>query len=271
MEKKRLLLVIQDLDPYTVASKIAEITMGLPKYMHDNGLELRILMPRFGTVNERRHRLHEVVRLSGMNIVVNDEDFPLIIKVASMPGSRLQVYFLDNDEFFKRKQLFTEEDGTPFEDNLERMIFFCKGAIETVKKFGWPPDIIHCHGWMTSFLPFYLRTLYKDEPIFRNAQITWSIYEQPEVGNITPEDLEKSLVLPMKKAVLDPFISNGKVDFNLGSTIYADAIVQCVEELPAEIAAVLESGSKPMLDYLEGESLLPAYHEFYENLLSQEV
>src|SRR5690606_23253999 len=100
MEKKRLLLVIQDLDPYTVASKIAEITMGLPKYMHDNGLELRILMPRFGTVNERRHRLHEVVRLSGMNIVVNDEDFPLIIKVASMPGSRLQVYFLDNDEFF---------------------------------------------------------------------------------------------------------------------------------------------------------------------------
>ena len=121
-------------------------------------MEVRVLMPKYGSINERRHRLHEVVRLSGMNIIVDDDDYPLIIKVASLPGARLQVYFLDNEEFYKRKFVFDDENEKPFEDNQERMVFFCKGVVETVKKFGWPPDIIHCHGWMTSLVPFFLRT-----------------------------------------------------------------------------------------------------------------
>jgi len=128
-------------------------------------MEIRILMPRYGTINERRHRLHEVVRLSGMNIIVEDDDYPLILKVASLPGARMQVYFLDNEEFFKRKSVFEDAKGKPFEDNADRMVFFCKGVIETVKKFGWAPDIIHCHGWMTSLVPLYLKTAYKTEPI----------------------------------------------------------------------------------------------------------
>jgi len=134
MEKKRLLIITQELEPYTEDSDISRLVAKLPKFLQDNGYELRILMPRYGVVNERRHRLHEVVRLSGMNIIVDDDDYPLIIKVASLPGSRLQVYFLDNEDFFRRKLMFSSEDGQPFEDNPDRAAFFCKGAIETVKK-----------------------------------------------------------------------------------------------------------------------------------------
>ena len=146
MSKKRVLFVTQEMNPYTALSQISEVVNRLPQVSNDKGFEIRVLMPRFGTINERRHRLHEVVRLSGMNIIVDDEDYPLIIKVASLPGARLQVYFLDNEEFFKRKFVFHDEDEKPFDDNMERMVFFCKGVLETVKKFGWPPDIIHCHG-----------------------------------------------------------------------------------------------------------------------------
>jgi len=136
MDKTRVLIITQEMDPYTELSEIAKIARELPQHIQNKGMEIRILMPRFGTINERRHRLHEVVRLSGMNIIVDEDDYPLIIKVASLPTTRMQVYFLDNEEFFKRKQIFTDADDKPFEDNADRMVFFCKGAIETVKKFG---------------------------------------------------------------------------------------------------------------------------------------
>ena len=156
MEKKKVLIVTQEMQPYTALSESAEIARKLPQDVQEKGVEIRVLMPRYGTINERRHRLHEVVRLSGMNIIVDDDDFPLIIKVASLPGARMQVYFLDNEDFFKRKSVFEDSQGKPFDDNADRMVFFCKGVIETVKKFGWPPDIIHCHGWMISLVPRYL-------------------------------------------------------------------------------------------------------------------
>jgi starch synthase len=149
-EKKRILVVTQEFHPFTDESFIANITHAYSQYLQENGMEVRILMPRFGSINERRHRLHEVVRLSGMNITVDDDDYPLIIKVASLPGTRMQIYFLDNEEFFKRKKMFTDQDEKPFEDNLDRMIFFGKGVIETVKKFGWAPDLVHCHGRIIS-------------------------------------------------------------------------------------------------------------------------
>jgi len=152
MNRKRILIITQEMKPYLVLSEMARITNHLPVHLLNQGMEIRVLMPRFGSINERRHRLHEVVRLSGMNIIIDDDDFPLIIKVASLPGARLQVYFLDNEDFFKRKYDFTDEHQKFYDDNAERMIFFCKGALETVKKWGWPPDIIHCHGWMTSLV-----------------------------------------------------------------------------------------------------------------------
>jgi len=153
MEKKRVLIVTQEMEPYLIQSEVSKVIGSYPQYVQEHGLEIRVLMPRFGSINERRHRLHEVVRLSGINISVADEDYPLLIKVASLPGARMQVYFLDNEDFFKRKSVFSDETDGFYDDNTERMVFFCKGVIETVRKFGWPPHIIHCHGWMTAFVP----------------------------------------------------------------------------------------------------------------------
>ena len=157
MEKKRVLYISHEIVPYLPESDISETSRFLPQRMNDNGQEVRIFMPRFGCINERRHQLHEVIRLSGMNLIINDMDQPLIIKVASVPQARMQVYFIDNEEYFKRKQMFADDKGNFFPDNDERAIFFGRGVLETVKKLGWSPDIIHCHGWMSALVPLYLK------------------------------------------------------------------------------------------------------------------
>src|ERR1700740_3834030 len=178
MGKSKLLFITHEMSPFLELSKISEITRQLPQAMQKKGYEIRILMPRFGNINERRNRLHEVIRLSGMNIIINDNDNPLIIKVASIPAARMQVYFLDNEEYFQRKHVFSDKDGKFYADNDERMIFFCKGALETVKKLGWAPDIIHCHGWMTALIPFFVKTSYKEDPLFQNSRVVYSMYDQ---------------------------------------------------------------------------------------------
>src|SRR5690606_29334946 len=172
--KKRVLIIANELSPYIEFTDFAYILNQLAVKTFDSGIEVRIIMPRFGTINERRHRLHEVVRLSGINIIIDKDDYPLIIKVASLPNARLQVYFMDNEDYFKRKAVFSDDKDKFFEDNGERMIFFCKSALETVKKFGWPPDIIHCHGWMTSMIPLYLKTTYKKEPVFTYSKVVYT-------------------------------------------------------------------------------------------------
>ena len=210
MSKKRVLFVTQEMNPYTTLSEISGIVKQLAPFTQGKGMEVRVLMPKFGSINERRHRLHEVVRLSGMNIIVDDDDYPLIIKVASLPGARLQVYFLDNEEFFKRKFVFDDADEKAFEDNQERMVFFCKGVIETVKKFGWPPDIIHCHGWMTSLVPFYLKTVYANEPIFEQSQIIYSAYENEYEKQFTEKFFEIAAINQLEKEDLSAFNKDGQ-------------------------------------------------------------
>src|SRR6056300_1200366 len=178
MEDKRVLIISSEVVPYLPQTNQAISSFQIPKNINDHGGQTRIFMPRFGVINERRHQLHEVIRLSGMNLVVNDVDMPLIIKVASIPKERMQVYFIDNEEYFKRKAVFTDEDDTLFEDNDERAIFFAKGVIETVKKLNWAPDIIHVHGWMASLLPLYLKEFYNEEPLFTESKIVTSVYGQ---------------------------------------------------------------------------------------------
>jgi starch synthase len=156
LQKKKVLFISHEMAPYNEETDFARILNALAVKSNDSGYEVRAIMPRFGTINERRHRLHEVVRLSGINITVDKEDYPLVIKVASLPNARLQVYFMDNEDMFKRKQTFHDENSHFYDDNAIRTIFFCKGALETVKKFGWPPDIIHVHGWMSSLIPMYI-------------------------------------------------------------------------------------------------------------------
>src|SRR5258705_12485752 len=173
--KKRILFIANEMSPYLELTEFSEIVNKLAIKANDNGFEVRCIMPRFGIINERRHRLHEVVRLSGINVSVDNEDHRLQIKVASLPNARLQVYFLDNEELFRRKFVFQDESEKWYDDNGLRTVFFCKGALETVKKFGWPPDIIHCSGWMTGLIPFYLKTVYKKEPVFSHSKVLYTI------------------------------------------------------------------------------------------------
>ena len=191
MEDKRILYVSSEVVPYLAENEVSIMSYDVPKMVNDLGGQIRIFMPRYGNINERRHQLHEVIRLSGMNLVVNDLDMPLIIKVASIPRERIQVYFIDNDEYFKRKATFSDEDGNLYSDNDERAIFFAKGVVETVKKLNWVPDIIHVHGWMASLLPIYMKHFYKDEALFSETKIITSVYAQSFDGNLDMELINK--------------------------------------------------------------------------------
>lgn len=255
--KKKILLITQEMEPYTGLSEIAELAYRLPLFLNDNKCEIRILMPRFGTINERRHRLHEVVRLSGMNIIVNDDDYPLIIKVASLPNSRIQVYFLDNDEFFKRKSVFEDSEGKDFDDNIDRAVFFCKGAIETVRKFGWAPDIIHCHGWMTSLIPLYLRTAYKNDPIFQSSKIVYSLYDTLQQEFTFDEFGQKASINNLEEEDLLDYRTGDLADLHKGAIIYADAVIRGSETMNEAVESALVHSEKPVLDYTNVETGLP--------------
>ena len=271
MDKKKVLIISQEMKPYTALSEISEIARRLPQYVQENGMEIRVLMPRFGTINERRHRLHEVVRLSGMNIIVDDDDFPLIIKVASLPGARMQVYFLDNEDFFKRKSVFEDDQGKAFEDNADRMIFFCKGVIETVKKFGWAPDIVHCHGWMTSLVPLYLKTAYDKEPIFQNSKVIYSVYENSLGKTFSDEFVSKASINNLDPEHLEAFKSGSQIALHSGAINFADAVIKGSANLSDSDEKIISGLKKPVLNFLSEEEYLPAYLEFYNSLLEQEV
>lgn len=270
MSKKKVLIVTQEMQPYTKHSLVSEIARKLPQYIQENGMEIRILMPRFGTINERRHRLHEVVRLSGMNIIVDDDDYPLIIKVASLPEARMQVYFLDNEDFFKRKSTFTDDKGAPFDDNVDRMVFFCKGVIETVKKFGWPPNIIHCHGWMTSMVPLYLKAAYKNEPLFQNSKVVYSIYEDDIVNTLTNDFVKKATINKLSESDLSAYSNGEGVTLHEGAIKFADAVIKAQEGINEKVQKAMDDSDKPVLGYQE-ENYLPSYFEFYQSLLAEEV
>ncbi len=272
MNKKRILFVTQEMNPYLVESAIGDLVLELAKHTNGNEFEVRLLMPRFGCINERRHKLHEVVRLSGINIIIDDDDYPLIIKVASLPGARMQVYFLDNDDFFRRKTTFRDAEGEMYDDNAERMVFHCKGVLETVKKFGWAPDIIHCHGWMTSLVPLMLKTAYKNDPIFSDSKVIYSVYDNDFDGIIESDFTDKALVNRVKEEDLVPFGKASNIDLDLGAIHYADAIVKAGANLEETVVNALEQNlEKPQLTAsLEEDSAITVYTDFYKMLLEEE-
>lgn len=267
MSKTKILFVTQEMKPYTALSEISEIARRLPQHVQDNGMEIRILMPRYGTINERRHRLHEVVRLSGMNIIVNNDDYPLIIKVASLPGARMQVYFLDNDDFFKRKSVFEDAQGKPFEDNAERAVFFCKGVLETVKKFGWAPDIVHCHGWMTSLIPLYIKTGYKTEPLFSQAKVVYSAYNNSLETQLGADFLEKAKLNDTQSSDLAAYMAGDALALNQGAAHFSDAIVIGSNDFDTGVVDGFKATEKPVLEHPEVEDFSAVYQSFFEQLL----
>ncbi len=270
MSKKKVLIVTQEMSPFTDPSEIADLTRKLPQYVQEKGMELRVLMPKFGTINERRHRLHEVVRLSGMNIIVDDDDYPLIIKVASMPEARIQVYFLDNDDFFRRKSVFQDENGVIHEDNVDRMVFFCKGVLETVRKFGWAPDIVHCHGWMTSLIPAYLKTAYRTEPLFQHAKVIYSLYNDIMEERMPENFFTKAAINNMVAQDLAAYQNGTGVTLHRGAVTFADGVIIGSDSLSESVHKTLADNHKPVLEY-QGEEPLPGMVEFYHSFLVEHV
>ena len=272
MEKKRLLIITQELDPYTEGTEVSNLVGKLPKFLQDQGYELRILMPRYGVVNERRHRLHEVVRLSGMNIIIDDDDYPLIIKVASLPNSRLQVYFLDNEDFFKRKMLFDDADGNAFDDNADRAAFFCKGAIETVKKFGWAPDIVLCEGWLTSLIPVYLRAAYRTEPLFANSHIVYSLYPGPHEKVDAEHFFQKAAINNLSKNDLAAYADGEQtVSMHKGACAFADGIVIGSETVDMNVEYLSVTQDKPIARWQGEDAWQQSHLELFRNLLEAEA
>jgi starch synthase len=263
MNGKKILFVSSELVPYLPENPVSLMSYETPRMVNSNGGQIRIFMPRFGNINERRHQLHEVIRLSGMNLVINDMDMPLIIKVASIPRERIQVYFIDNEEYFKRKATFTDEEGTLFPDNDERAIFFAKGVVETVKKLNWSPDIIHVHGWMASLLPLYLRKYYADEPIFQDSKIVTSVYGQGFDGSLDAGMMDKVLFDGLDKEAVAPLSEPSYNNLLKVAVDFSDAVILASENLPEELSSHIAGLEKPVLDYVPVQGFEEAYGKFY--------
>jgi starch synthase len=273
MEKKKILFVSSEVFPFLPKSEIAHNGRKLPQTTQENGKEIRVFTPKFGAINERRHQLHEVIRLSGMNLVIDDVDHPLIIKVASIPAARLQVYFIDNEEFFKRKNNVTEDNGADYADNDERGMFFCRGVLETVKKLGWKPDVIHCHGWMASMMPLYIKKIYNKDPHFSEAKVVYSIYGTND-GFTTPwtdRFADKLKFDGFDKTVLE-MAKNTDIDaITRMAVAFSDGVVKSSEVLPAGLQSVFDDASCAKLDYLPEETLPKALSDFFDKVIEETV
>ena len=255
------------MSPYLELTEFAEIVNKLAVLSNDSNMEVRCIMPKFGVINERRHRLHEVVRLSGINVTIDNDDYPLIIKVASLPNARLQVYFLDNEDFFKRKSIFTDESEKWYDDNGLRTVLFCKGALETVKKFGWPPDIIHCSGWMTGLIPMYIRTVYKKEPVFSHSKIVYTIGENTFKEKLGA-DFPKLIAIndQVTKKEQDVYAENNNVSMFRGGATYADAVTFGAEKIDKKLVDEFSKiKGKKILKY-NPEGDLTDYLQLYADL-----
>lgn len=269
MSAKKVLFITQEIYPYLPESIIADTCRYLPQAIQERGKEIRAFMPKFGNINERRNQLHEVIRLSGMNLIIDDTDHPLIIKVASIQAARMQVYFIDNDDFFKRKHTVVDDNGTEFSDNDERSIFYIRGVLETIKKLRWIPDIIHCHGWMTALTPLYIKTAFADDPCFKNSKVVYSLYNDDYKTPFANNFVSK-LQLPGITKENVKAIENKEIDFVTLSDFamsYADGVIQSEENVNPELLKHIESNNIKFLPYQGNvDASADAINAFYDSL-----
>ncbi len=269
MDAKRILFITQEITPYLPESEIASIGRNLPQGIQERGREIRTFMPKFGNINERRNQLHEVIRLSGMNLIIDDTDHPLIIKVASIQSARMQVYFIDNEDFFQRKFAIEDENGKEYEDNDERSIFYIRGVLETIKKLRWMPDLIHCHGWMSALTALYIKRMYADDPCLKNAKIIYSVYNDDFKSPLRSNFADKLImdgaseddVANLKKDTSFLSLSKLAVDFS-------DGVIQGSENINPDISAYISSlTGKPFLSYQSPDNYIDSFNEFYDVIL----
>ena len=252
MEKTKVLFITQEITPYLPESEISKIGRFLPQGIQEKGKEIRTFMPRYGVINERRNQLHEVIRLSGMNLIINDTDHPLIIKVASIQTVRMQVYFIDNEEYFHRKFTYTDESDNSFKDNDERAIFFARGVIETVKKLRWTPDIIHCHGWLSGLVPLYVKTILQDDPLFADSKVIYSLYNNEFTPPLNKDFINKLKIEGIEHENLNLIKTPSFTNLNKLAMAMSDAIIVGSEVINKDLNAFIENIDKAVLPY-QGE------------------
>lgn len=267
MNKAKVLHVSQEIIPFLPETGISKTSRFLPQGIHEKGKEIRVFMPRYGKINERRHQLHEVIRLSGMNLIINDTDHPLIIKVASIPSARMQVYFIDNEEYFKRKAVLRDDKGELFQDNDERSIFFIRGVLETVKKLGWTPDIIHCHGWMSALMPLYVKEYYKNDDHFADTKVVYSLYDEGFDGSLNPELAKKvtmdGIDASHVKAIEEPTFEN----MNMIAAQHADGVIMSAPDGHMSIINAVNEANKSFLPYSGEDAFVGDISNFYDAIL----
>lgn len=268
MEKERVLFVAQEITPYLSETPQSFIGRYLPQGIQERGREIRTFMPRFGNINERRNQLHEVIRLSGINLIIGETDHPLIIKVASIQSARMQVYFIDNEDYFQRKNTVCDDKGKYFPDNDERAIFYARGVIETVKKLRWSPHIVHCQGWFSSIVPLYIKKAFKEDPLFNDTKVIFSVYDDDFSGKLSSSFKRKVIidgVTDKDLKVVDSldYLGMMKLAINL-----SDAIILGSPKINKQILSYINSTEKPVLQYQDREHYLDAYSEFYDNVLA---
>ena len=270
MEKTRILFVQQEITPYLKDSHMGIIGRYLPQGIQERGREIRTFMPRYGCINERRNQLHEVIRLSGMNLIINDTDHPLIIKVASIQSARMQIYFIDNEDYFQRKYVFCDADNKFYKDNDERAIFFARGVLETVKKLGWVPDIVHCHGWMTSLLPIYLKKAFVDNPLFSDTKVIYSVYDDDFPLQFSKDFASKIMLPGIDEENVEHYEKPTFINITKAAIDFSDGVIVGCHKINPEITKYLNQIDKPILEFQSMDTYIDAYNEFYNEILVNE-
>lgn len=271
MEKKRVLFVSQEISPFLTKTEVSNFTRRIAQSTQEEGKEIRVFMPRYGVINERRHQLHEVIRLSGLNLSIDDQDHPLIIKVASVAAARMQVYFIDNDDFFKRKQILHEENGACCADNDERSMFFVRGVLETVKKLGWQPDLIHCNGWFSGMMALYIKHFYKKDPHFKETKVVYNLFNEGFDQPLDARFHEKLKFDGFPKAVLEKSKETDFISFTKLILEHCDGITVAEPNLDPALRAIFEEASILKQDYINEEHEAKAFSAFFDRVLDSSV
>lgn len=268
MKAKKVLFITGEMVPFVPENSKSLMGRYMPQAIQELGHEIRTFTPKWGVINERRNQLHEVIRLSGMNLIIDDTDHPLIIKVSSIQAARMQIYFIDNDDYFMKRTMAIDPNGEEYKDNGERAIFYARGVLETVKKLGWTPDVIHCHGWITSLAPLYIKTAYKDEPSFHDAKVVFSA-SAPELKDDLGQHFAQCI--PFKDAKMEDFQELcgerlGHTELSKIAVKFSDGVILDDKDVNSEITDYAKSLNIPLLDY-QGEDYKEAYSKFYDSLM----
>ena len=268
MASRKILYVCQEIMPYLPESELSGLSRRLAQAMQERGNEIRTFMPRYGCINVRRNQLHEVIRLSGMNLIIDDNDHQLIIKVASIPSARIQIYFIDNDDYFARKAVLLDDDGKAFADNDERAIFFARGVLETVRKLNWAPTVVHCMGWMSAVVPIYLKKVFNDDPLFRDVKIVVTLADDRFDEPLDAQFAEKIANEGVKDEKLSILSTPSYENLYRFVIDYADGITVASPKASPELVEYARQSGKPVLEYREPdeEDFFDNYNRFYEEL-----